>query len=63
MVQRRRVVTAGLWGVSAMAAPAFGQALSTRPIQIVVPVAVGGGTDLLARTLGQKLSEVWGQKV
>jgi len=29
----------------------------------VTPAAVGGGTDLFALTLGQKLSEVWGQKV
>lgn len=35
----------------------------SQPIQIVVPVAAGGGTDLLARTLGQKLSEAIGQTV
>jgi tripartite-type tricarboxylate transporter receptor subunit TctC len=46
-----------------MASPAWAQALSDRPIQIVVPVAVGGGTDLLARTLGQKVSEVLNQTV
>lgn len=33
----------------------------TKSIQVVVPVAAGGGTDLLARTLGQKVSEVLGQ--
>lgn len=32
-----------------------------KSIQVVVPVAAGGGTDLLARTLGQKVSEVLGQ--
>jgi tripartite-type tricarboxylate transporter receptor subunit TctC len=34
-----------------------------RPIRIVVPYAVGGGTDLLARMVGPKLSEVFKQPV
>ena len=32
-----------------------------KAIQMIVPVATGGGTDLLARTLGQKVSEELGQ--
>ena len=32
-----------------------------KPIQVIVPVAAGGGTDLLARTLSQKVSEELGQ--
>jgi tripartite-type tricarboxylate transporter receptor subunit TctC len=63
MIQRRTVLSAGLLGTSAVTGAVFGQALPTRSIQIVVPVAVGGGTDLLARTLGQKVSEVLGQPV
>ena len=39
------------------------QGFPNRNIQVVVPVAAGGGTDLLARTLGQKVSEVLGQPV
>ena len=41
----------------------FAQNFPNKPIQIIVPVAAGGGTDLLARTLGQKVSEVLGQPV
>jgi tripartite-type tricarboxylate transporter receptor subunit TctC len=41
----------------------FAQAFPNKPIQIIVPVAAGGGTDLLARTLGQKVSELLGQPV
>lgn len=39
------------------------QNFPTKSIQVVVPVAAGGGTDLLARTLGQKVSEELGQPV
>jgi tripartite-type tricarboxylate transporter receptor subunit TctC len=35
----------------------------TRPITIVVTAAAGGVTDVVARALGQRLSEKWGQQV
>ena len=34
-----------------------------RPIKIIVPFAPGGSTDILARVIGQKLTEQWGQPV
>ena len=34
-----------------------------RPVQMVLPVGPGGGTDVLARELARRLSEVWGQPV
>ncbi|MGZ8229423.1 MAG: tripartite tricarboxylate transporter substrate binding protein [Burkholderiales bacterium] len=34
-----------------------------RSVRFVVPFAAGGPSDLLARTFGQKLSELWGQPV
>lgn len=40
---------------------AYSQTFPIKPIQVVVPVAAGGGTDLLARTLGQKVGELLGQ--
>lgn len=35
----------------------------TRPVTIVVPFTAGGSTDVVARLLGQKLGEMWGQSV
>jgi tripartite-type tricarboxylate transporter receptor subunit TctC len=40
---------------------AFAQNYPAKPVQIVVPFPAGGAIDLIARTLGQKLNEEWGQ--
>jgi len=34
-----------------------------RPVRIVVPFPAGGPTDILARVVGQRLGQVWGQGV
>jgi len=39
------------------------QAFPTKPVKLVVTYPPGGSSDLMARIMGQKLSEVWGQPV
>jgi len=42
---------------------ALGQGYPNRPVHVIVPFTAGSATDILARTFGQKLSEMWGQPV
>jgi len=38
-------------------------AFPNRPVRIIVPFPAGGPTDIMARILGQKLSDAWKQAV
>ena len=59
---RRRLLWAAASAVAMVAAgPAHAQA--GKPLRIVVPFTPGGSTDILARAIGQKLSESWRQPV
>ena len=50
--------------VAAFAATAaFAQNYPAKPIRIVIPYAAGGTSDILARQIGPKLTEAWGQPV
>ena len=47
----------------ATAFAAWGQAFPSRPVRFVVPASAGGATDAIARSLGARLAEIWGQPV
>jgi len=46
-----------------LAQPAFAQTWPSRPLRVLVPSAAGGAGDIVARAVGQKLTEAWGQQV
>lgn len=52
----------GLWLAQGLA-QAQAQEFLSKPVRIVVPQTPGGASDALARIMGQKLSEKWGQSV
>ncbi|HKA45613.1 MAG TPA: tripartite tricarboxylate transporter substrate binding protein [Burkholderiales bacterium] len=47
----------------ALAVSVGAQPYPSRPIRIIIPFGAGGPSDLLARAVGQKLTEAWGQQV
>ncbi|MGZ8198593.1 MAG: tripartite tricarboxylate transporter substrate binding protein [Burkholderiales bacterium] len=42
---------------------AVAQEFPQKPIRIIVPFGAGSATDALARTIGPKMTEMWGQQV
>ena len=49
--------------VTAAASLAHAQNYPTRPIRFIVPFPPGGGNDVMARVIGQKLTDAFGQQV
>ena len=61
-----RTLFRNLISACALALPAIAGAQAdypNRPIRLIVPYAAGGTSDLLARYIGQKLTDSWGQPV
>src|SRR5262252_138857 len=63
-------MTCAQWLANAMVAAsvlaagsASAQEYPNKPVKIIVPFTAGSATDILARTVGQKLNELWNQPV
>ena len=60
---RRRAAATALAALTALPAMAQTPPFPGGPVTLIVPYAAGGLTDNLARALGQRLAERWGQPV
>jgi tripartite-type tricarboxylate transporter receptor subunit TctC len=62
-ISRRRLlhISASISVLAAFGHVAQAQPYPARPVRVIVPVAAGGSTDILARLLGQSLSDRLGQ--
>jgi tripartite-type tricarboxylate transporter receptor subunit TctC len=63
MTRGFRIITAALITVFALLSPPAvnAQDYPTRPVTIIVPTGPGGGTDIIARMLGEKYQAAFGQ--
>ena len=63
----QRILAAAIFAAPLIAlvqsSPALAQAWPAKQIRLVVPYPPGGSTDLLARTIGQKVGEALGQQI
>ena len=66
-MQQLRIACVGIAVMAVMAALAVtaaqAQNYPAKPVRIIVPYAAGGPYDEIVRTLGQRLTEIWGQAV
>lgn len=63
IIMKRFAMAAALLAGIAAVAPALGQSYPVKAARLVVPFAPGNSSDILARALAQKLSELWLQPV
>lgn len=62
-MKRSLCAVLGAMTMFGLAVSASAQSFPAKPVKIIVPSTPGDGSDILARALGQKLTERWGQPV
>jgi tripartite-type tricarboxylate transporter receptor subunit TctC len=62
---RRALLACAAMGLMSTQSPVWAQAgkFPDRPVKLIVTYPPGGSSDLMARVMGQKMSEIWGQPV
>jgi tripartite-type tricarboxylate transporter receptor subunit TctC len=63
MLTRRSALLTTLFAPAVISSAALAQGWPNRFVRLIVPYPAGGGADAIARILGQRLSEMWGQQV
>jgi tripartite-type tricarboxylate transporter receptor subunit TctC len=63
MITRRRALTFAACAPALLTHTARAQAWPSRPVRVIVPFPPGGGGDTIARIVGAKLTEIWGQQI
>src|SRR6478752_10830286 len=59
-----RFITAAVsLALAMLATAASAQTYPSGPVKLIVPIPAGGVTDVMARVIGQRLQEMWGQTV
>ncbi|MFN7086327.1 MAG: Bug family tripartite tricarboxylate transporter substrate binding protein [Burkholderiales bacterium] len=59
----QNVLLLPLLAAGVLSGAAFAQPYPAKPVRWVIPFPPGGGTDLISRTITQKLAELWGVQV
>jgi tripartite-type tricarboxylate transporter receptor subunit TctC len=59
----RYLITVVCFSAAVLATHAVAQTYPTKPIRIVIGTPAGGGSDLMARLVGQQFTSAWGQQI